>query len=125
MFADALLIVHAGFVVFVVGGLPFVWLAAWRGWPAARNFRFRVAHLGAIVFVVLETLLGLTCPLTLWEDALRGRDNGPGFIARWVSELLYYDLPAWVFLLAYLLFATATAATFLLIPPNARRGAGR
>jgi Protein of Unknown function (DUF2784) len=121
MFADALLIVHAGFVVFVVGGLPFIWLGAWRGWAAVRNFRFRIIHLGAIVFVTIETLLGFTCPLTLWEDALRNRDSGHGFIARWVGELLYYDLPGWVFLLAYLLFALAVAATFLLIPPEPRR----
>ncbi|MFN0041456.1 MAG: DUF2784 domain-containing protein [Burkholderiales bacterium] len=121
MFADALVIVHAGIVVFVVGGLPFIWLGAWRRWPAIRNFRFRVVHLGTIVFVALESLLGITCPLTLWEHALRERDVGHGFIAHWVNEFLYYDLPGWVFLCAYLLFALAVAATFLLIPPESGR----
>lgn len=118
--ANAVLIIHALFVAFVVGGLAFVWIGAWRKWEAARNFRFRLIHLCAIVFVALESVAGIACPLTVWEDRLRGNSAGQDFIARWLRRLLYYDLPPWVFTVAYLSFAFAVLATLLLIPPRKR-----
>lgn len=116
--ANGVLIVHALFVAFVVGGLAFVWLGTWRGWIAARNFRFRVLHLAAILFVALESLAGIACPLTVWEDSLRGGNANRDFLARWLHRVLYYDFPAWAFILVYVLFALAAILTFLLIPPR-------
>jgi hypothetical protein len=118
--ANAVLIVHALFVAFVVGGLVFVWLGASRGWSAARDFRFRVLHLAAILFVTLESLAGIACPLTVWEDRLRGGSADGAFLARWLHRALYYDFPAWAFSLAYVLFATAVILTYLFIPPRRR-----
>lgn len=117
-FADLILIVHFAFVLFVVGGLPAIWLGAARGWRWVRNFRFRAAHLAAISFVALEALLGMACPLTVWEDALRGTLTEAGFVARWLRRLLYYSFPDWVFACAYLLFAAVVAATWWRVPPQ-------
>jgi hypothetical protein len=119
--ANAVLVVHALFVAFVVGGLVLVWLGAWRGWGAARNYRFRVLHLAAILFVALEALAGIACPLTVWEDRLRGASGTEDFIARWLHRALYYDFPVWVFTLAYLLFAAAVVLTYLFVPPRKRQ----
>jgi hypothetical protein len=116
--ANAVLVVHALFVAFVVGGLAFVWLGAWRGWNTARSFHFRALHLAAILFVALESLAGVACPLTVWEDSLRGGNANADFIARWLHRVLYYDFPAWVFTLVYLLFAMAAVFTYFLIPPR-------
>ena len=115
--ADAVLIVHLMFVAFVVGGLAFIWIGAIFGWQVIRNFHFRVLHLAAILFVCAEALIGVACPLTVWEDELRGRPAETGFIARLLHRILYYDFPGWVFLTLYLLFALAVAASFILIPP--------
>src|SRR4051812_47293718 len=109
--ADIVLATHFAFVLLVVGALPLIWIGAARGWRWVRNFNFRLAHLGAIVFVVLEALLGIACPLTVWEDALRGDSRSAGFIARWLARLLYYDFPEWVFMCAYVGFAALVALT--------------
>ena len=37
------------------------------------------------------------CPLTIWEDALRGTSSEKGFIARWIHAWLFWDWPPWVF----------------------------
>ena len=116
--ADAVLLAHVLFVAFVVGGLVCIWIGAWRGWRIVRNFRFRLLHLAAILFVSAEALIGATCPLTVWEDRLRGGPAQNDFIARWLHRIVYYDFPEWVFLSAYLLFALAVAASFVLIPPH-------
>lgn len=122
--ADLILVVHVLFVLFVVGGLAFVWVGAWRGWALARHFWFRVTHLGAILFVASEALLGALCPLTVWEDALRGRETEKGFIARILHAVLYWDAPPWVFTLLYVGFALVVLATFVLIPPARKRKGG-
>lgn len=111
------LVVHFAFVAFVVGGLAAIWIGAAAGWRWVRNYWFRVAHLAAICFVAAEALLGMMCPLTVWEDALRGRESDAGFIARWLHSVMFYELPLWVFTTAYVLFAGVVALTAWLVPP--------
>ncbi len=122
LLADFILVVHFAFVLFVVGGFALILLGAVLRWAWVRNPAFRYLHVGAIVFVALEALVGMACPLTVWEDALRrSSPDGPGFVGRWVGWLLYYDLPEWVFATAYVLFAVAVIASLILIPPRRRR----
>lgn len=121
--ADVLLVVHFGFVLFVVLGLPLVWWGAAAGWGWIRHRAFRLAHLAAILFVAVEALLGMMCPLTVWEDALRGGGPASGFIARRVHDWLYYDLPPAAFTAAYVGYALLAALTYWKIPP--RRGGRR
>ena len=118
--ADVVLVVHFAFVLFVVGGLGLIWIGAAAGWRWIRGFRFRVAHLAAIVFVAGEALLGIWCPLTLWEAQLRGGGSEKSFIAYWVHRILFYDLPERVFTAAYVLFALAVAATWYFVRPEKR-----
>ena len=120
MMADVLLVVHFAIAAFIVGGLPLVWLGAALGWRWVRNPWFRYAHLAAIAFVAAEALLGIACPLTVWEDMLRGGVQAESFIGRWVRRLLFYEAPQWVFTAAYVAWAAATLATLRLVPPRRR-----
>ena len=120
MLADALLVVHFLIAGFVVAGLVLVWLGAALGWRWTRNPWFRYLHLGAIAFVAAEALAGVACPLTVWEDLLRGGVRPESFIGRWVQRLLYYQAPEWVFTVAYLLWTAATLLTLWLVPPRRR-----
>lgn len=118
LFADLILILHFGFVLFVAGALPLIWIGAIANWNWIRNFHFRLAHLAAILVVSAEAVAGIWCPLTLWEDALRGVDQGKSFIARWLHAVLFYELPPWVFTATYLAFATLVALTWWRVPPH-------
>jgi hypothetical protein len=118
--ADAVLIAHVLFVLFVVGGFALI-LAGARRWDWVRNRAFRTAHLAAIALVAAEAVLGITCPLTRWEDILRatGREER-SFIGRWLAWLLYYDLPEWVFAIAYCAFVLAVVWVWRAVPPRMR-----
>ncbi|MGH8669968.1 MAG: DUF2784 domain-containing protein [Burkholderiales bacterium] len=118
MLADVLVLVHLGIVAFIVGGLILVWLGAALDWRWVRNRWFRYLHLAAIAFVAAEALLGIACPLTVWEDMLRGGVRPESFVARWVHRLIFYRAPEWVFTAAYLLWTLATLATLRLVPPR-------
>ena len=116
--ADAILVVHAAFVLFVVGGLVATWIGLALGLPFARNPWFRNLHLAAIAFVVLESLLGMMCPLTVWEYQLRGEQSEAGFIQRWVRALLFWSWPGWVFTTIYVAFGLLVAFTWWRFPPR-------
>jgi hypothetical protein len=116
--ADALLLLHFALAAFIVGGLVLVWIGAACGWSWVRNPWFRYAHLAAIVFVAVEALLGYACPLTVWEDLLRGGIRPESFVGRWVVRLLYYQAPEWVFAALYALWAGATLVTLVFVPPR-------
>jgi len=124
LLANAVLVIHFLFVLFIVGGLLAIWVGALLGWRWIRNFQFRVLHLAAILFVAGESVLGIACPLTVWEDWLRGTaPQKAGFIQRWVSFILYHDFPEWVFLTVYLAFALIVIWTFRAVPPIRRHKA--
>jgi hypothetical protein len=121
MLADAVAIVHFMIVLFIAAGLPCVYLGAALRWAWVRSWRWRALHMGAIVFVAAESLLGIACPLTIWEDLLRGQQTAGGFIDRWVHRLMFYDAPAWLFTAAYVAFAALVAATWIAVPPRRPR----
>lgn len=125
LLADLLLALHVAFVLFVVAGLLLIVAGGALGWAWVRNRWFRLAHLGAIVFVAAQAWLGQICPLTTWEMALRDRAGeatyAGGFIEYWLQTLLYYDAPAWVFTVAYTACAALIAGTWFFVRPQPRR----
>jgi hypothetical protein len=125
MLADAVLLVHFAVVLFITAGLPLIGIGAAFGWTWVRDRRWRALHLGAIVFVAAESLAGTVCPLTLWEGALRGQRPRVGFIEQWVTRIIFYDLPTWVFTLIYTGFAALVAVAWVVVPPTKTRRAGR
>jgi hypothetical protein len=123
--ADVIVVIHAIFVGFiVVGQLVIVvgWLKQWR-WP--QNQIFRVLHLAAISYVVLEAWLGITCPLTTLEQYLRELADEEtyrmSFIGYWVHYWLFYTAPNWVFTLIYTLFGLLVVVSFVGYPPQFRQ----
>jgi hypothetical protein len=120
--ADAILVAHVAFVAFVVLGLVAVYVGRWRGWGWVRDVRFRLLHLLAIGFVVVQSWFGAICPLTTWEHRLREAAGGPtyegAFIAYWLHAILYIDAPDWVFVVAYTGFGCLVVASWFLVPPR-------
>ena len=117
--ANTVLVFHLLVVLFIVGGLFAIWAGAWLDLGWIRNRVFRFAHLLAIGIVAMLAVLGIPCPLTVIEDWLRTGHAGPqGFIQRWVSYWLYYDLPGWVFVTAYAVFLLFVVITWFRIPPR-------
>lgn len=122
LLADAILVVHVLFVCFVVFGLLAIYLGYALNWQWVRNLRFRLLHLVAIGIVVVQSWLGMICPLTVWEMALR-KQAGAGtyagsFIQHWLHQLLYYSAPDWVFMLLYSAFGLLVLASWFLLRPG-------
>ncbi len=125
--ADLVLLLHVLFVGFVVFGLLLVVLGKPLGWSWVRNPYFRSIHLVAIVIVAAQAWLGVVCPLTTIEMALRERGGGAtyegAFIAHWLESILYYQAPGWVFAVAYSLFGLLVVASWFWVRPRSFRKA--
>ena len=104
--ADAVLLLHLAFIIFVLlGGLL---VAGKRG--------FLLLHLPAIAWGLFVELSGRPCPLTHWENLLRrlagtaGYDAG--FIEHYLLPLIY---PAWLSVpVQYLLAAIVVVVNALI-----------
>ena len=119
--ANAVLAAHLGIVIFVVAGLPLIFIGAARGWGWVRNRRFRVLHLAAIGYVALQSWVGIACPLTTLEQWLRVRAGATvyegEFIVHWMRTLMFFEAPPWIFTAAYTGFAVLVAVAWWRIPP--------
>ncbi len=116
--ADTILIIHFLYVLFVAGSLPVIWLGAWFKLAFVRNRWFRYSHLTAIVLVVAESLMGVACPLTVWENTLRQAETDSSFIQYWLHQIIFYDVPEGALTAVYVLFAGLVAMTFKWVPPD-------
>ena len=122
LLADSVLFLHVMVVAFVVIGLVTILLGGFLKWAWVRNPWFRIAHLCCIGVVVAQAWAGVVCPLTTLEMWLRSKAGGQvysgSFIAHWLDSILYYDLPSWVFTLAYTSFGTLVLASWFLVRPG-------
>jgi hypothetical protein len=131
LLAYLILITHTLVVLFIVGGFAVIWIGYFREWRFVRNFYFRVAHLLAMGFVAVQTIFGEMCPLTTWEDQLRGRAGvGPqyesSFIGHWLGKILFYEIDDKVLVIVYtMFFALVVWTVFLVKPRNPRKSRGR
>ena len=82
LLADAVMLAHFGFLVFLVLG----------GFLAWRHFWVLVPHIAAVGWAALS-VAGMDCPLTVWEDDLRrlaGVQGLPrGFIDTYLTGVVY------------------------------------
>lgn len=120
--ADAILIVHVLFVGFVVLGLTAIYLGLLLRWSWVRNIWFRVLHLAGIGIVVLQSWLGVICPLTTWEMVVREKAGAETYsgslIQHWLQSILYYSAPEWVFIVCYTVFGGFALASWFIVRPN-------
>lgn len=122
LLADAILVLHVAVVAFVVGGLLLILLGGALRWRWVRRPGFRWTHLALVGFIVAQTWLGELCPLTTWEQDLRGAagqvTHDQGFIEFWLGRLIFLEAPWWAFVAAYTLFGALVAASWWWVRPE-------
>jgi hypothetical protein len=124
LLADGVLVLHFGVVVFIVGGLVMVLAGNLLRWRWVNRRGFRMAHLAAIGFVIVQSWLGQLCPLTTLESWLRVQAGSTAyeksFIEHWFQKLIYYEAPFWVFAAVYSVFGLLVLLAWWRFPPQSR-----
>ena len=129
LLADTLLVIHFAFVVFVVFSFVLILIGLLARWSWIHNRKFRITHLAAIGFVVVQTWFGQLCPLTVWESELRHQAGQSGyaqtFIEHWLHEVLFYQAEPWVFTTIYTCFGALVVLVWFLGRRSKREDKGQ
>lgn len=123
--ADVVLAAHIIYTAYIVLGLAAIWIGRLAGARFVTNSWFRGTHLGCMAVVVVQSLLGIMCPLTVLEWRLRSASGlafyKQTFMQRVAEVVLYEDLPGHVFLVIYAAFFIAMLLTAVFVPFGKRK----
>tara|TARA_B100000768_G_C11240209_1_gene359167 strand:+ start:861 stop:1238 length:378 start_codon:yes stop_codon:yes gene_type:complete len=117
LIADIVLIFHFAIVIFITFSFVLIPIGYKFYWVWVKNLKLRICHCGMMIFVTLETLLGITCPLTSIENSLRGVDNFSSFMSYWINKIIYWDFPTEYFIVLYCVLLAWTFLSWKLFPP--------
>ena len=117
LIADIVLFFHFCIVVFITFGFVLIPIGYNFNWIWIKNKKLRLLHFGMMIFVTFETILGLSCPLTVLENNLRGINENQLFLSRWITKVIYWDFPSEFFLIIYCLSLGWTFLIWKKYPP--------
>jgi len=80
--------------------------------------------------VAAESLAGIVCPLTIWENNLRllaegGEPYEGSFVQHWLRRVMFFEASESTFTILYVLFFAAVALSVWLVKPRWPVVAGR
>jgi len=120
--AQLVLTIHALVALFVIFGLVAIPLGGQLGWSFVRSIWWRSAHLGVVIIVALQKVVGATCFLSVWEFDLLDR---AGLATRQMPaeqslliRIMHWDMPLWFFTALYLLVLAYTLLLWRFVPPR-------
>ena len=118
--ADFILFFHFFIAFFVILGLFFP-IGYKLNLALASNFYIRLIHLLLIGIIFFETILGFICPLTIFENSLRGNPVTKSFVSKWLGNILFWDFSLSYFILIYFICFLWTLFIWFYYPPNKRK----
>ncbi len=116
--ADFILMIHFLLVAFVTLGFFLIPIGCKLQWIYVRNKKLRAIHFVLISIVTTESLIGITCPLTIIEQMLRNATYSKTFINYWLSKIIYWDISSLFFIAVYSLCFFWTVLLWKIFPPD-------
>ena len=118
LISDVVLVFHFIIIIFISTGFFIVPIGYKMKWVWLSNLKLRSTHLGLICFITFETIIGMTCPLTLIENVLNENQYSQSFVKYWISKIVYWDFPTVYFVILYLLCTIWTVLMWSIFPPR-------
>jgi hypothetical protein len=70
----------------------------------------------------MESVSGMTCPLTTWENDLRlmagGGQYSGSFVQHWIHRAMFFQASEFMFTTVYVLFFLIVLLSFCLVRPD-------
>ena len=125
MIAGALILVHFSLAAFITLGFFIIPIGHKLGWNWIKSRNLRILHLFLMGVITAETIVGLTCPLTVLENMFRDVDYSSSFMSYWIAQILYWDLPNHVFVTLYSLCLWWVSILWKICPPIQKMSDGK
>ena len=114
LMADIVLFFHFCIVIFITFGFVLIPIGYNLDWLWIKNKKLRLLHLGMMIFITFETLLGMACPLTILENNLRDINENQLFVSKWMSEIIYWDFPSKFFIVSFSLQSVIIMSIYII-----------
>jgi hypothetical protein len=123
IFADAVIVVHFLFILFMLLGFLLTIYAVLFREKFFDWWLFRSLHLLGIFYVASLSILGKYCPLTILENELRLKYEvfsvySGSFIVHYLEKLVYPDVNPLVIQIPTVFLAIFTIVMFIVKPPK-------
>lgn len=123
IFADAIIMVHFLYILFMLLGFLLTGYALFFREKFFDWWLFRSLHLLGIFYVVSLSILGKYCPLTILENELRLKHEAysvysGSFIIHYLEKLVYPDVNPLVIQIPTVFLAIFTIVVFIIKPPK-------
>ena len=115
---NVLLVIHFSIMVFIIFMLITVPFGNILKLNFVYNRKIRFLHASLVAFILLETILGLSCPLTVIENILRQHLLTDSFMSNGLMKLIYWDLSISMFIWLYLFCFLWVIALWFIFPPT-------
>ena len=112
---------HFAIILFISSLIFLIPLGYKFSWSIYKNKTLRLIHLVLMLFVTLETLLGIVCPLTLVENYLSGTLEDKTFVSYWLGKIIYWDLPSIFFSILYSTCLIWIIIMWKIFPPQKKK----
>ncbi len=122
MLAELIMLFHLVLASCITAGLVFIPIGYKLKWNWTKNRRLRLTHIFLIGLITAETIVGLTCPLTILEYSFRDVNPPESLVSYWIGKVLYWNLPNQVFIAIYSFSLAWVLFLWIMCPPKTKIG---
>ena len=101
--SEIVLLLHFSIFLFMILSFILIPYGYYQNWEWVKNIYFRSIHLILMGIILIETILGFMCPLTILENFLRADKKIDNIFSKIIHQIMYWDFTNYQFIILYLL----------------------
>ena len=118
IFSEIVLLFHFTIFLFMVSSFFFIPFGYYKNWEWVKNKNYRLIHLFLMGIVLIETILGFMCPLTILENFLRSDIKVNNKFTEIIHQIMYWNFLNYQFIILYLLSFLYLIFLWFFFKPN-------
>ena len=118
IFSEIVLLFHFFIFLFMVSSFFFIPFGYYKNWKWVKNKNYRLIHLFLMGIILIETILGFMCPLTILENFLRAEIKVNNKFTEIIHQIMYWNFSNYQFIILYLLSFLYLIFLWFFFKPN-------
>ena len=121
IFSEIVLFFHFIVFLFITVSFFLIPFGYFQKWKWVKNKYYRLTHLVLMGVILIETILGFMCPLTILENFLRNNIEVDNNLTQIIHQIMYWNLPNYQFIILYILSFSYLIFLWFFFKPNFKK----
>ena len=121
IFFEIVLFFHFFIFLFITVSFFLIPFGYFQKWEWVKNKYYRLTHLVLMGIILIETILGFMCPLTILENFLRNNIEVDNNLTQIIHQIMYWNLPNYQFIILYILSFSYLIFLWFFFKPNFKK----